>query len=124
MSEPKNTISHESDFIIDVMQSILGQNSRLAILGRDYFVDTAESCAYWGPTLRLVLKKEWEAEESAARKARRTDADRGIPASLTFKLTNEAKARLDRFDRRLAEARAEDEATTRHQAEKSDALAS
>jgi hypothetical protein len=105
---PKVTELAESAFISNLMEAILGRESRLAILGRGYYTSTPESRAYWAATLRDILWNEWRREELKAQGRRGRDADRGICASATFRLAEKAKAKLERFGRELAAAKEAD----------------
>ena len=80
------------------------------MLGRGHFVGDPEAVEYWEATIRAMFVAEAEREDILARRNRKTDADRGIPAALTFKRANEAREKVERFDSALAEARAADEA--------------
>lgn len=97
----------ERDFLYEVRSTV---EPRAAILGRNYFVGTTESVEATTTFLTDLFHAEWKVEEEAARKARPNDASRGIPGSLTYKKANELKARSERFQRELSEARAADEA--------------
>lgn len=94
----------ERNFLWEVIQNVV---PRLAILGRDQFVGNPDLCEYWRAMIELTLQSEFEAEEKSAKANRKSDADRGIPAGLTFKKANEAKAKLERFRSQIETLRAE-----------------
>lgn len=108
----EETIRHigrnERDFIIAWMETILGSNSRIGILGRDFFIERPADCLYWIDTLRRTLVAEWDAELSKAKKLRAEDERRGIKAWQTFRTADKCKAELARFDAQLADARKAD----------------
>ena len=101
----------ERNFVIEAVKAVLGNDSRLSALGRDFFVGSPESCLYWTALVRAVLEAEAEAEEQIAKEARQLDARRGIQPWQTFKAANARKEKLARFDHALSEARAADETT-------------
>ena len=121
MSEttPRTVGRSERNFLAEVVSAMF---PRIAILGRDFIVGDLGSVDYWTTTVREILTAEWKVEEEIAKKARRSDADRGIPAWQTFRKANDLEARVKRFDREISEARNADE-TKRKEREAKEAAA-
>jgi hypothetical protein len=78
-------------------------------LPRDQVVGSEEGVVFWTATCDAALAARVEVEETAARRARKDDERRGIPAGLTFKAANAAKEDLRYFRRKLEEIREEAE---------------
>lgn len=116
--ETRHVGKSERDFVATVVTSLF---PRLSILGRDFLVADVGSVDYWANVARSTLEAEAKNEQKIAQNARRGDAERGIPAWQTFRKAEDLKKRVDRFDRELAEARAQDEATRqRREAERAE----
>ena len=81
----------ERNFVIEAVKAVLGNDSRLSALGRDFFVGSPESCLYWTALVRAVLEAEAE-DEIMGEAVKRAET-------------------LARFDHALSEARAADETT-------------
>ena len=107
---------NERDFVFSVIGSIF---PRLAILGREHFVAQVADVERWTATVRGMLQQEHKVEEDLARGARKGDADRGIPAHLTFRQANERKASCERFERELGLAQKADQESFAARATKS-----